>query len=176
MSNQPPAGANGPSETSGPAERQSHTSAAQDETGVPQGNGVQVLVEAAGSGGGPFRLTTAEAPISASRSVAISSQTSVLVPRGGPSAERASRLQPGSLVYRVDPQPAKLRRNEIELVKLRAMVAEDGRVTEVQRLSGSATVASAAVTAVREWRYSPTLLDGHPVKAEERITFAFRGQ
>ena len=145
----------------------------------PQEDGASVLVAPTGAAGSPFRLTTPETPVSASSSLAISSQTSVLVPREGvtESSARLKRLRPGALIFHVDPQtPRGFRPGEIELVKLRATVAEDGRVIDVQRISGPAPLASAAMSAVREWKYSPTLLDGRAVKAEEKITMAFRAR
>jgi protein TonB len=111
--------------------------------------------------------------------VAISSQATVLVPReaGAESVQEAKRLQPGSLVFRADPQyPKKIGRNEVEIVKLLATVGENGEVTNVQRISGPLPFATAAMSAIREWKYSPTLFDGHPVKTEEKIVVAFRAR
>ena len=137
-----------------------------------------ILMAPAGGGKEPFRLTTPEEAISASSSVAISSQTTVIVPRdatGAEAAQEAKRLQPGSLVFRADPQsPKRLGRNEVEIVRLLATIGENGQVLNVQRLSGQPPFATAAMGAVREWRYSPTLFDGRPVKTEEKITIVFR--
>ena len=141
------------------------------------GGGAPILMAPAGGGKEPFRLTTPEEAISASSSVAISSQTTVIVPReaGVGAAQEPKRLQPGGLVFRVDPQyPKKIGRGEVEIVRLLATVGENGQVLNVQRISGPAPFATAAIGAVREWRYSPTLFDGRPVKTEERITIVFR--
>jgi hypothetical protein len=32
------------------------------------------------------------------------------------------------------------------------------------------------MSAIREWKYSPTLFDGHAVKTEEKIVVAFRAR
>lgn len=120
---------------------------------------------------------TPENAVSATSSVAVSSQATILVPRevGVDAAQEAKRLQLGTLVFRVDPQyPKKIGRSEVEIVKLMATVGENGQVTDVQRLSGSPPFATAAISAIREWKYSPTLFDGRPVKTEEKITVAFR--
>jgi periplasmic protein TonB len=138
-----------------------------------------VLVSAAGSGNGPLRLTSPETAVSASSSVAISSQATVLVPRaaGADAAQEAKRLQPGTLVLHVEPQYSKrMGHGEVEIVKLVATIGENGLVTNVQRISGPPLFASAAISAIREWKYSPTLLDGSPVKTEEKITVAFRSR
>jgi protein TonB len=141
------------------------------------GASAPILMAPAGGGKEPFRLTTPEEAISASSSVAISAQTTVIVPRGAgaEAAQEPKRLQPGALVFRADPQaPKKVGRSEVEIVKLLATVGENGQVLNVQRISGPAPFATAAIGAVREWRYSPTLFDGHPVKTEEKITIVFR--
>jgi len=150
------------------------------ETGKPaagEGDSTPVLISVAGSGSGPFRLTAPETAVSATSSVAVSSQATILVPRevGVDAAQEAKRLQLGTLVFRVDPQyPKKIGRGEVEIVKLLATVGENGQVTNVQQLSGSLPFATAAMSAIREWKYSPTLFDGRPVRTEEKITVAFR--
>jgi TonB family protein len=144
-----------------------------------EGDSTPVLISVAGSGSGPFRLVAPENAVSASSSVAVSSQATILVPRevGAHAAQEAKRLQLGTLVFRVDPQyPKKIGRSEVEIVKLLATVGENGQVTNVQRLSGSLPFATAAISAIREWKYSPTLFDGRPVKTEQKITVAFRSR
>ena len=60
-------------------------------------------------------------------------------------------------------------------VSLKAVIGADGRVREVDVLSGNGTLAAAAVRAVRHWRYSPRELQGHAVEAETNITISFVG-
>jgi TonB family protein len=149
------------------------------ETGKPaaEPDSTPVLISVAASSSGPFRLMAPETAISATSSVAVSSQATILVPRevGVDAAQESKRLQLGALVFRVDPQyPKRIGRSEVEIVKLLATVGENGQVTNVQHLSGSPPFAAAAISAIREWKYSPTLFDGRPVKTEEKITVAFR--
>ena len=161
-----------------PSETETSSGSEKGKSGVSRDDSVPVLVTAAGAGE-PFRLTTPETAVSASSSVAISSQTSVLVPReaGAVVSQQPKRLQPGTLVFHVDPQyPRKLARNEVAIVKVLATVGENGQVINVQQISGPQQFASAAISAVREWRYSPTLFDGRPVKTEQTITIAFRSR
>ena len=162
-----------------PSEAEASPGSEKSKSGISRDDSTSVLVTATGGGGEPFRLTTPETAVSASSSVAISSQTSVLVPReaGAVASQQPKRLQPGTLVFHVDPQyPRKLARNEVAIVKLLATVGENGQVINVQRISGPQPFASAAISAVREWRYSPTLFDGRPVKTEQTITIAFRSR
>ena len=59
-------------------------------------------------------------------------------------------------------------------VTLTASIAEDGTVREIKVLSGQPLLAEAAVAAVRQWRYSPCLLNGKPVSVEKPITIIFK--
>ena len=47
------------------------------------------------------------------------------------------------------------------------------RVSELQVLSGHPLLVNAAIAAVRQWRYSPTLLSGQTVEVETTITVSF---
>jgi TonB family protein len=59
-------------------------------------------------------------------------------------------------------------------VILDATVAPQGSVRKVTVISGPATLTEAAVTAVRQWRFSPALLNGKPVEIQQRITMVFK--
>ncbi len=58
-------------------------------------------------------------------------------------------------------------------VRLLATVGEDGRVRQVDLLSGPALLVRAAIDAVREWVYRPTLLNGKPVEVIAPIDVNF---
>jgi periplasmic protein TonB len=58
-------------------------------------------------------------------------------------------------------------------VELRAIIGTDGRVREAQVISGNAILARAALDAVNQWRYRPTLLSGKAVEVETLITVRF---
>jgi periplasmic protein TonB len=58
-------------------------------------------------------------------------------------------------------------------VQLRAIIATDGSVQNLEVLSGSPILARAAEDAVRQWRYRPTLLSGVPVEVETYVTVTF---
>ena len=59
-------------------------------------------------------------------------------------------------------------------VVLRAIISKEGNVAEVQVVSGHPLLVKAAMDAVRQWRYKPTLLNGEPVEVDTTITVAFR--
>ena len=58
-------------------------------------------------------------------------------------------------------------------VVLHAIISREGGVSELEVISGHPLLVNAAVAAVREWRYSPTLLNGQPVEVETTITVSF---
>ncbi len=59
-------------------------------------------------------------------------------------------------------------------VVLRAVIDRGGNVAELQVISGHPLLVKAAMDAVRQWRYKPTLLNGEPVEVDTTITIAFR--
>jgi TonB family protein len=79
------------------------------------------------------------------------------------------------LVHRVQPEYSLLARaSHISgTVQLRAIIARDGTVRELQVVSGNPLLAQAARVAVLKWRYRPTLLNGEPVEVETYITVNF---
>jgi len=58
-------------------------------------------------------------------------------------------------------------------VILHAIIGKEGDVSELQVISGHPLLVEAALGAVRQWRYSPTLLNGFPVEVETTITVSF---
>ena len=58
-------------------------------------------------------------------------------------------------------------------VVLHAIIGTDGRILELHPVSGNLILARAAIDAVQQWRYQPTLLNGEPVEVETTITVNF---
>lgn len=58
-------------------------------------------------------------------------------------------------------------------VVLHAIIDKDGSVTELQFISGPPILIRAAMDAVRQWRYAPTLLNNEPVQVDTTITVKF---
>jgi protein TonB len=97
------------------------------------------------------------------------------IPR--PPTEPQTRiLKPAELVHRVDPTyPTIAREQRVQgTVKLRVTIAQDGTVLGVELLSGSPLLTRAAIEAVRQWRYRPTLINGKPVQTNSEISLLFR--
>jgi periplasmic protein TonB len=58
-------------------------------------------------------------------------------------------------------------------VVLHAIIDKDGRVGELQVISGHPLLVQAALEAVKNWRYQPTQLNGDPVEVDTTITVSF---
>jgi Gram-negative bacterial TonB protein C-terminal/PilZ domain len=137
-----------------------------------------ILFTGPSDGSKPFRLILPEKPIAASSSFAITSQLSILVApeRGRAQAREPSRLQSGELISFVwprYPRPGDRRRSS-ETIKVRTTIGEFGQVLDVKRVSGSLSLLPAAISAIRLWRYKPTLLNNRPVQTQQDVTIEFR--
>jgi TonB family protein len=70
------------------------------------------------------------------------------------------------------PEPA--RNSGIEGdVRFQAVIGRDGNVLELTALSGHPLLVAAALDAVKQWRYRPTLLNGDPVEVVTEIVVSF---
>jgi len=80
-----------------------------------------------------------------------------------------------SLIHRVDPvYPAlALATRTSGEVRLRATIGTDGVIKDYQVVSGNPLLVRAAITAIRQWRYRPTQLNGEAVEVETFITVNF---
>jgi len=59
------------------------------------------------------------------------------------------------------------------VVKLRAVIGTDGAVKTLEVIEGDPTLAAAAISAVKQWVYKPTLLNGNPVEVATQIDVNF---
>ncbi len=88
-------------------------------------------------------------------------------------------VQESKLLVRVDPEyPEEAKRARIAgTIIMQVTVSEDGSVEDVKVLRGHPLLNDAAVSAVKQWRYSPTLLNGEavPVVATVTVIFNTRG-
>jgi protein TonB len=79
-------------------------------------------------------------------------------------------------IHRVEPrypQPAIMARISGP-VQLEGIIGTDGRIRDLYALSGNPVLVPAALEAVRQWVYEPTLLNGKPVEVIAPITVIFR--
>jgi protein TonB len=59
------------------------------------------------------------------------------------------------------------------LVRLDAVIGADGKVQELKAISGSPLLIKAAMGAVKNWRYQPTLVNGEAVEVATEIDINF---
>lgn len=125
----------------------------------------------------PSFLTLPEEAVSSSSSIAISSSRSVPMPPGfDPETQSSKNLQAGRLLTRVAPSyPPEAMQQRIEgTVRLHAVIGYDGKVLSVEPVSGPPLLVEAAEIAVRQWRYGPTLFDGHRNQVNDDVRLIFR--
>jgi len=125
----------------------------------------------------PLPSTLAVAPESDSNLRGLMSSASSSVPKPSLAALRISQgVSQGLLIKRVQPRypSAALAVHAEGAVQIEATVNKEGNVTNLKVLSGSAVLASAAVEAVRQWRYKPYYLNGEPVEIQTQITVNFK--
>jgi periplasmic protein TonB len=86
-----------------------------------------------------------------------------------------SGVMEAMLIKRVEPKypTMALNTHTSGSVVLSAVIATDGTIQSLKVVSGNPLLLGAALAAVREWRYKPTLLDGQPVEVETLITVNF---
>ena len=84
-------------------------------------------------------------------------------------------LQAAKLIKRIIPTyPEPARRMRVSgVVHLLGIIAKDGRIQRLQVLSGNPLLTKAAVDAVSQWVYSPTVLSGQFVEIEAPIDVVF---
>ncbi|HUA17804.1 MAG TPA: energy transducer TonB [Bryobacteraceae bacterium] len=87
-------------------------------------------------------------------------------------------IQAGMLARQVQPEyPLLARRARIEgTVVLKAIIASNGTVKELNLISGQPLLVEAAMNAVRQWLYKPTYLNGQPVEVITEIDVNFHMQ
>ena len=56
------------------------------------------------------------------------------------------------------------------VVHLTAVIAKDGTIQDLKVISGHPLLVQAAMEAVKQWVYQPTLLNGEPVEVVTRST------
>jgi protein TonB len=88
---------------------------------------------------------------------------------------RVSRVEPGKLLQYVKPvYPSLAKAARVAgVVELEAVIAGDGRLKEIHVRNGNPLLVTAAVEAVGQWVYQPTVLNGDPVEVVTSIIVTF---
>jgi len=97
-------------------------------------------------------------------------------PKEGPKrVHLGGQLEEAKLVHYVAPFYPPLARHAaiVGTVLLHAVISGDGTVRELRAVSGDPLLIQAALDAVRQWRYQPTLLNGEPYEVDTMISVVF---
>jgi protein TonB len=84
-------------------------------------------------------------------------------------------VQQANLIRQVKPvYPALAKQARIQgTVELSAIIGKDGKVQDLKLVHGHPLLVQAAIQAVRDWEYRPTLLNGEPVEVATTIDVNF---
>jgi protein TonB len=84
-------------------------------------------------------------------------------------------VQAASLVNQVKPEypPIAQSAHVQGTVVLHAIIAKDGSVEKLQYVSGPPLLMASAMSAVKEWKYRPTTLNGQPVEVDTTVQVVF---
>jgi TonB family protein len=85
------------------------------------------------------------------------------------------KVTAAAIVDRTTPEyPPQARAGHLQgEVLLHAIINKEGKISELQVLSGDDVLAKSALEAVRQWRYKPMLVDGEPAEVDTTITVKF---
>jgi len=81
----------------------------------------------------------------------------------------ANLINPVKPVY---PPLAKMARQQ-GTVKFEAMISKEGTIEDLKLISGPPLLVQAAMDAVKQWRYKPTILNGEPTEVQTTIDVNF---
>jgi periplasmic protein TonB len=79
------------------------------------------------------------------------------------------------IIQKVEPvYPVEARREHIQgRVLLHTVISKEGRVADIQVISGPSELTAAAIDAVRQWRFKPYLLNGDPAEVDTQLIVDF---
>ena len=92
-----------------------------------------------------------------------------------PGVVHLSRIDASKLVSRIEPSYPVLAKQigRSGKVELHAIIGEDGMIQSLEAVGGDPMFFSSAMLAVKQWRYTPTMLNGQAVKVDTYITVIY---
>jgi periplasmic protein TonB len=89
-----------------------------------------------------------------------------------PKVVHLSQIDASKLISRVEPTYPVLAKQigKSGKVELHAMIGEDGMIDSLEAVGGDPMFFASAMQAVKQWRYTPTMLNGQPVRVDTYIT------
>jgi len=146
------------------------------ESSLPMNHAVEVTPPSEGAPAIWVRLP--QIALSASASVAISVQQSVLIPpAAGPGSARPAQLLISGRIASSSVEPlvsaAPIDGNG-NVVRLRVWIDPQGEIREIRPIDGRADLIAIGEGEVRGWLQTPPRLSGRPVESVEDVTITFR--
>jgi TonB family protein len=130
------------------------------------------------AGNVPRLIELPEEKVIDTAAVVIHSHQIVFVPAepGPESSHKLEKLRIGDRTTKLAPTypPQAAQKGMGGTVHLRAIIGKDGNVQDVRPINGPIMLIPAAVEAIRQWQYRPTLLDQQPIEMQEDFTIEFR--
>jgi protein TonB len=92
-----------------------------------------------------------------------------------PKVVHLSQIDASKLVYRVEPIYPVLAKQigRSGKVELHAIIGEDGTIQSLEAVGGDPMFFASAMQAAKQWRYTPTMLNGQAVKVDTYITVIY---
>ena len=87
-------------------------------------------------------------------------------------------MQAANLIHQVNPiYPPLARQARVQgVVVMEATISKDGSIESLRIIQGHPLLNQAALDAVQQWKYRPTMLNGDPVEVITTVTVTFRLQ
>jgi protein TonB len=84
-------------------------------------------------------------------------------------------ISEGLLMHKVEPvYPIIAQRAHVQgTVELKALISKEGTIQNLQLVKGHPLLVSAAIDAVKQWRYRPYILNGEPIEVETTVFVNF---
>jgi periplasmic protein TonB len=92
-----------------------------------------------------------------------------------PKVVHLSQIDASKLIWRVEPTYPVLAKQigKSGKVELHAIIGEDGTIQSLEASGGDPMFFASAMQAVKQWRYTPTMLNGQAVKVDTYITVIY---
>lgn len=142
----------------------------RDEGGIPVSGGDGVPAGLQMGGSARMSITDAAAPQPVAKPVVATPKPPSKPVQVGGDVQAAKLIRKIVPVY---PRMAVIARIS-GIVRLQGIIGKDGSIQQLQVLSGPPLLINAALDAVRQWRYQPTLLNGEPVEVISPIDVIFK--
>lgn len=134
---------------------------------------------ASGAGAGALILPPSPSPPPAASEGSRQRQTEEVAAAvaADPPRRVSSGMQEARLLRRVEPRfPSGASRLGLKgSVVVEGTIGVDGRLHDLRVISGNPILSGAAIEAIKEWRYSPAVLNGRTVTSPTRIEVKFNG-